>query len=84
VFLHNLGRQAPARSLWLNPVFRPIATQTPTTAFAAHPKRFKGLAPKAPAVPTAVWINPPIQEIAIPEIIIPGSLNSSSLVSQIN
>jgi hypothetical protein len=25
----EIGRQAPARSLWLNPVFRPIATQTP-------------------------------------------------------
>ena len=29
------------------------------TAFAAHPHRFKGLAPKPPAVPTAAWINPP-------------------------
>jgi putative transposase len=33
------------------------------TAFAAHPQRFNGLAPKPPAVPTAVWINPPTQEI---------------------
>lgn len=51
-------------------------------AFAAHPHRFKGLAPKPPAVPTAVWINPPTQEIAATEIIIPCSLNSSHLVSQ--
>jgi len=52
------------------------------TAFAAHPRRFKGQAPKPPAVPTAVWINPPIKEIVSPEIIIPHSLNSSRLVSQ--
>jgi putative transposase len=51
-------------------------------AFVAHPQRFKGLAPKPPAVPTAVWINPPIQEIITPAIIIPGPLNSSTLVSQ--
>jgi putative transposase len=54
------------------------------TAFAAHPQRFKGLAPKPPVVPTSVWINPPIQEIATSTIIIPGPLNSSSLVSQIH
>ena len=52
------------------------------TAFAAHPQRFKGLAPKPPAVPTAVWINPPKKEIVSPGIIIPCSLNSSRLVSQ--
>jgi putative transposase len=52
------------------------------SAFAAHPQRFKGLAPKPPAVPTAVWINPPIQEILTPAIILPGPLNSSTLVSQ--
>jgi putative transposase len=28
-------------------------------AFLAHPERFKGRAPHAPAPPTAVWINPP-------------------------
>jgi putative transposase len=28
-------------------------------AFAAHPIRFKGVAPKPPALPTAAWINPP-------------------------
>jgi len=28
-------------------------------AFRAHPQRFKGRAPHAPAPPTAVWINPP-------------------------
>jgi putative transposase len=54
------------------------------TAFAAHPQRFKGLAPKPPVVPASVWINPPIQEIATPTIIIPGPLNSSPLVSQIH
>jgi putative transposase len=52
------------------------------TAFAAHPHRFKGLAPKPPAVPTAAWINPPTKETETPEIIIPRSLNSSRLVSQ--
>jgi putative transposase len=53
-------------------------------AFAAHPERFKGLAPKPAQVPAAVWINPPIEEIATPEIIIPGPLNTSPLVSQIH
>jgi putative transposase len=52
------------------------------TAFAAHPHRFKGLAPKPPAVPTAAWINPPTKENETPEIISPRSLNSSRLVSQ--
>jgi putative transposase len=50
-------------------------------AFADHPQRFKGLAPKPPAVPTAAWINPPKKETETPEIII-RSLNSSRLVSQ--
>jgi transposase InsO family protein len=31
-------------------------------AFTAHPIRFKGVAPKPPALPTAVWINPPKKE----------------------
>jgi putative transposase len=31
-------------------------------AFAAHPIRFKGVAPKPPALPTAAWINPPQKE----------------------
>jgi putative transposase len=53
-------------------------------AFAAHPERFKGLAPTPNQVPKSVWINPPIEEIVNPEIIIPGPLNTSSLLSQIN
>ena len=47
-------------------------------AFAAHPERFKGLAPTPNQVPKSVWINPPIKEIAKPEIIILGPLNTSS------
>jgi putative transposase len=31
-------------------------------AFAAHSIRFKGVAPKPPALPTAAWINPPKKE----------------------
>src|SRR6202521_184802 len=31
-------------------------------AFAAHPIRFKGLAPKPPALPAAAWINPRSEE----------------------
>lgn len=42
-------------------------------AFTAHRERFKGPAPKAPGVPTAVWINLPIKEILTSEIIIPSS-----------
>src|SRR5450432_2021508 len=33
-------------------------------AFAAHPIRFKGVAPKPPALPTAAWINPPQKQPA--------------------
>ncbi len=51
-------------------------------AFLAHPKRFQGFAPTPNQVPKSVWINPPIEETAKPEIIIPGPLNTSSLVSQ--
>jgi putative transposase len=31
-------------------------------AFGRHPKRFKGLVPQPPALPTAAWINPPKKE----------------------
>ena len=37
-------------------------------AFAAHPLRFKGIAPKPPELPTAAWINPPKKEPKPPEI----------------
>lgn len=33
--------------------------ETLNTAFQTHPQRFRGIAPKPPALPTAVWINPP-------------------------
>jgi putative transposase len=33
--------------------------QTLTAAYAAHPERFVKDAPRPPALPTAVWINPP-------------------------
>jgi putative transposase len=33
-------------------------------AFASNPIRFKGVAPKPPALPTAAWINPPRKEPA--------------------
>ena len=45
-------------------------------AFAAHPARFKGVAPRPPAVPHAVWINPPKKETATPAIKPICSLNS--------
>jgi len=37
-------------------------TVTLDAAFAAHPIRFKRVAPKPPALPTAAWINPPKKE----------------------
>jgi putative transposase len=52
------------------------------TAFAAHPERFKGLAPQAAKVPESVWINPPIKEAETPTIIVSSPLNTSSFVSQ--
>jgi hypothetical protein len=34
-------------------------TLTLDAAFIANPQRFKHVAPKPPALPTAAWINPP-------------------------
>jgi putative transposase len=45
-------------------------------AFAANPTRFKGVAPRPPAVPIAAWINPPKKETATPTITPICSLNS--------
>jgi hypothetical protein len=55
---------------------------TSMAAFAAHPERFKGLAPTPNQVPQSVWINPPIEEIVQPEIIIQSSLNAPTILSQ--
>jgi putative transposase len=44
-------------------------------AFAAHPTRFKGVAPKPPALPAAAWINPPKKEPAQAQIKPVCSLN---------
>lgn len=43
---------------------------------AAHPTRFKGVAPRPPSVPLAVWINPPKKETTAPTITPNRSLNS--------
>ena len=32
-------------------------------AYAAHPERFIRAIPRTPALPTAVWINPPATEV---------------------
>jgi putative transposase len=45
-------------------------------AFAAHPARFKGVAPRPPAVPLAAWINPPKKETTTPTVTPICSLNS--------
>ncbi len=45
-------------------------------AFAAHPARFKGIAPQPPNVPLAVWINPPKKETKTTTITPNCSLNS--------
>jgi len=37
-------------------------------AFAANPIRFKGRAPRPPALPSAAWINPPTKEHSLPAI----------------
>lgn len=34
-------------------------------AFAAHPERFVNKVPQPPALPEAVWINPPKTSLAI-------------------
>ncbi len=45
-------------------------------AFAAHPRRFKGIAPQPPQLPTAAWINPPKKETTSPSITPPCSIIS--------
>ena len=45
-------------------------------AFAAHPIRFKGRAPKPPVLPTAAWINPPKAEPSTVAITRAHTLNS--------
>ena len=50
-------------------------TSTLQAAFLANPLRFKGIEPRAPAVPTAAWINPP-KETATSLTIPVCSLNS--------
>lgn len=53
------------------------------TAFLAHPKRFKHIAPRPPAVPLAAWINPPkMKEPEPAKQIDHCSLNSNTQVSQ--
>jgi putative transposase len=44
---------------------------TLNAAFIAHPRRFRGIAPKPPELPTAAWINPPKREL------IPHTLNTT-------
>jgi putative transposase len=51
-------------------------------AFIAHPARFKGVAPRPPRMPLAVWINPPKKDITPPTITPNCSLSSSTNVSQ--
>jgi len=41
-------------------------------AFAAHPIRFKGIAPEPPTLPTAARINPPKKESTAKRLIYQG------------
>ena len=50
-------------------------TATLDAAFAAHPHRFKHIAPQPPRMPTAAWINRP-KEYTAPITINACSLNS--------
>lgn len=51
-------------------------TSTLQAAFLANPRRFKGIEPQPPAVPTAAWINPPKETAATTPITSVCSLNS--------
>ena len=51
-------------------------------AFLANPKRFKGKIPRPPKLPTAVWINPPQQEIATNTTLDASTPNKCVPVSQ--
>lgn len=56
--------------------------ETLRIAFASQPLRFKGRVPQPPALPTAVWINPPKKEPTTTATINTCSLNSNDQVSQ--
>jgi len=43
---------------------RTARRQVLTAAYAAHPERFVRRPPEPPAVPDAVWINPPAPTVA--------------------
>jgi len=51
-------------------------------AFLRNPKRFKGIVPQPPALPTAAWINPPKKEPVSPTSIHSCTLISNSSMSQ--
>ena len=50
-------------------------TVTLEAAFLAHPKRFKGNAPRPPKLPIAAWINPPTAVTPDPKTTQPSTLN---------
>lgn len=55
---------------------RALRQDTLNTAFLANPKRFKGRRPVPPALPTAVWINPPTTEKTDHSSTLPSTVNS--------
>ena len=57
------------------PALRSARQFTLDAAFMRQPRRFKGRRPKPPALPTAVWINPPPMETTTPEKSDPSTLN---------
>jgi len=48
-------------------------------AYEQHPERFINMRPKVQVLPSSVWINPPQQTIALPELL----TNSENEVSQV-
>ena len=59
----GVGYMTPHRMHYgLSGPFHAIRQATLEAAFAAHPIRFTSGHPRAPVLPTAVWINPPQKE----------------------
>lgn len=62
-----------------------VRQQALDLAYACHPERFVRKPPTAPALPTAVWINPPKEDPLLPEQTVPsGEHRDTPLLLNLN
>ncbi len=64
----GIGLLAPAMvHFGLAPEVQAARAATLERAYAAHPERFVRRPPRPPELPTAVWINPPLEKEVLPQ-----------------